>query len=74
MRRTILLLVVAALVAVMLALTAGSAIAEVSFGMGSSESQSGEISTDNSYSIDDSEGSSSWLPSSWGDWWSSWGW
>ena len=73
MRRTILLLVVAALIAVMMALTAGPAVAQVSFGMGGSDNESGEITTDNSFS---SGGSSSWGSSSWDPWsdWSSWWW
>jgi len=61
MRRTILLLVVAALISVMTALTAGPALAQVSFGMGGSDNQSGEITTDNSFSV----GGSSWGSSSW---------
>ena len=72
MRRSILLLVVAALIAVMMALTAGPAVAQVSFGMGGSDNESGEITTDNSFS----SGGSSWGSSSWDPWsdWSSWWW
>jgi len=71
MRRTIVLLVVAALIAVMMALTAGPAVAQVSFGMGGSDNESGEITTDNSFSTGGSSLGSSWDP--WSDW-SSWWW
>ncbi len=67
MRRSILLLAIAALIAVMMALTAGPAVAQVSFGMGGSDNESGEITTDNSFST----WGSSWDP--WSDW-SSWWW
>ncbi len=71
MRRSILLLVVAALTAVMMTLTAGPAVAQVSFGMGGSDNESGEITTDNSFSSGGSSWGSSWDP--WSDW-SSWWW
>jgi hypothetical protein len=63
MRRTILLLVVAALIAVMMALTASPAVAQVSFGIGSSDNESGEITTDNSFF----SWGSSW--DAWSSWW-----
>jgi hypothetical protein len=70
MRRTTVLLIVAALTAVTMALTAGPAVAQGS-SIGNSDNKSGEITTDNSFSSEGSEGSSSWLPySSWSD--SSW--
>ncbi len=52
MRRTMFLMMAAALLTAMMALTAGPAFAQVVVGIGDSENESGDIETENNFAIE----------------------